>query len=128
MGNQSNHITIKAANNSVICLAQPRGTFRNSVHYRLQVGRRAANHPQDLARSGLLFLSLSNFTRLRVDGLFQLRERVFGRRGTPFLKRSRSALSARLLRAFFGSGFHKIEARSPDQIAQAMIFVYSAER
>jgi len=34
----------------------------------------------------------------------------------PFLKRLRSALSARLLRAFFGSGFHKIDARSPDQL------------
>ncbi len=77
-----------------------------------------------------MFLSLSNFTRLRVDGLFQLRERVFGRgrRGTPFLERSSSALSARLLRAFFGSEFHKIEARLVDQIAQAKVSIISAER
>jgi len=32
------------------------------------------------------------------------------------------------LRAFFGSGFHKIDAQSPDQIAQAKVSIISAER
>ncbi len=127
MGGPPKDVAINAVDDSIVCLTQPCGTLSDTVKHRLEISGRAGDHSQDFARSGLLFLSLSNFPRLRIDGLFQLRERVFGRRGTPFPKRSRSALSARLMRALFGSGFHKIEAQSPDQIAQAKISVYSAD-
>ncbi len=128
MSDPPKDVTINAVDDSIGCLAKPCGSFCYGIQDRLNVGRRAGDHTQDFARSGLLFLSLLNFPRLSIDSLFQRRERVFGRRGTPFLKRSRSALSARLLRAFFGSGFHKIEARSPDQIAHAKVSIISAER
>ncbi len=94
MGNQPNHGTIKAADNSIVCLTKPCGTLSDTVKHRLEISGRAGDHSQDFARSGLLFLSLSNFPRLSADGLFQLNERDFGKRGTLFLKRSRSALSA----------------------------------
>ncbi len=128
MSDPPEDVTINAVDDSIGCLAKPCGSFCYGIQDRLNVGRRAGDHTQDFARSGLLFLSLLNFPRLSVDGLFQLRERVFGRRGMPSQKGSRSALSVWLLRAFFGSGFHKIDARSPDQIAQAKISIISAER
>jgi hypothetical protein len=94
MSNAPKDVTLNAVDDSIGCLTQPCGTLCDCIKNWLEITRRAGDHSQDFARSGLLFLSLSNFPRLSVDGLFQFRERVFGKRGTPFLKWSRSALSA----------------------------------
>src|SRR5262245_55828184 len=61
MGYEPNHITIKAADKSVVCLTQPCGTLRNDIQHRLKIGRRARNHAQDFACGSLLLQRLPKF-------------------------------------------------------------------
>src|SRR5262249_40992875 len=61
MGYEPNHITIKAADKSVVCLSQPCGVLSYHVQHRLNVSRRACDNAQNLARSGLLLQRLLEF-------------------------------------------------------------------
>src|SRR5215475_6972780 len=54
MGYKPNHVTIKPADNSVVCLTQPCGTLRNYIQNWLYVRRRACDHTKDLTGGGLL--------------------------------------------------------------------------
>ncbi len=51
-------IAIHAKDGRVVRVAQPRRTLRHGVQHRLQVGRRAADHTQDLAGGRLLLQRL----------------------------------------------------------------------
>src|SRR5262245_31365580 len=54
MGHKPYHVTIKAADNSVVCLTQPCGTLGDHVQHRLKIGWRASDDTQDFTRSSLL--------------------------------------------------------------------------
>ena len=61
MGYKRHHVTIKAADNSVVCLTEPCGTLSHHIQYRLNIRRRTCNHTKDLARRGLLLQRLREF-------------------------------------------------------------------
>jgi len=44
MGYKPNHITIKPADNGIVCLTQPCGTLSDGVKHWLEVSWRAGNH------------------------------------------------------------------------------------
>src|SRR5687768_9397396 len=54
-------VTIKSKNLSVGCFTQPGGVLRDSIQYRLNIGRRAGNDAQDLTRGRLLLQRLLKF-------------------------------------------------------------------
>ena len=98
MGYKPNHVTIKAADKSVVCLTQPRGTLGDYVQHRLNIRRRTGDDPENLARRGLLVQCLAEFSRLRGDR-FLLRGDRFLLRGNRLLLRSYRFLQLR-------KGFH----------------------
>src|SRR5262249_27497170 len=72
------------------CVTESRSSLGNRIEYRLKLGRRARDHPQNLASRGLLLCPLAKFPRLRRDRLllcgdclFQYRDRLTGRRDRP---------------------------------------------
>ena len=54
-------ITVDAANNSVVCLTEPRGIFRDHIQHRLNIRRRAGDDAQYLARRRLLLQRFLEF-------------------------------------------------------------------
>src|SRR5215831_11527235 len=62
MGYKPNQVTIKAADNSIVCLTQPCSTLRNYIQNWLHVSRRAGNDAQDLTRGGLLLQRFGKVT------------------------------------------------------------------
>src|SRR5215813_14727743 len=62
MGYKPNHVTIKPADNSIVCLTQPCSTLRNYIQNWLHVSRRAGNDAQDLTRGGLLLQCFGKVT------------------------------------------------------------------
>src|SRR5262249_47453781 len=63
MGYEPNHVTINAADKSVVCLTQPRGILCNHLKHRLNIGRRACNNTQNFTRRGLLLQRLFEFLK-----------------------------------------------------------------
>ena len=59
-------ITDYAIDESVFRVAQPRRIFRNHIQHRLDIGRRAGDHTQDLARCGLLLQCFGEVTIARL--------------------------------------------------------------
>ena len=51
MGYKRHHVTIKAADNSVVCLTEPRGIFSYHIQYRLNIRRRAGDDTQEFHSS-----------------------------------------------------------------------------
>jgi hypothetical protein len=56
VGDELEKVALHAEDERVIGAADPGRVLCDGVHDRLEVGRRARDHPQDLARSGLLLL------------------------------------------------------------------------
>src|SRR5688572_17590327 len=56
-------ITIDAIDQSVWHVAQPCGSLGNSIHYRLNIRRRAGNDFEDLARRSLLLQRFGEFLK-----------------------------------------------------------------
>jgi hypothetical protein len=67
MGYEPNHVTIKAADKSVVCLTQPRGTLGYHVQYGLNIGRRTCDHTKDFACGSLLLQRLTEFRVRRFE-------------------------------------------------------------
>jgi hypothetical protein len=65
MGHENEAVAVTAEDAGLLRPAQPGGALRHGVENRLDVGRRAADHPQDLSRRRLLF-----------EGLFRLVEQA----------------------------------------------------
>src|SRR5439155_25573067 len=61
MGYKPNHVTIKPADNSVVCLTQPCSTLCNCIQNWLHVRRRAADDAEYLARRRLMLQRLPQF-------------------------------------------------------------------
>src|SRR5215470_15650262 len=71
-------IAIDTNDQSVGCIAQPRGAPCDSIKDRLKIRWRTGDDAQDLARCRLLLQSLSKFLRLRVEAFLQGRIRRGG--------------------------------------------------
>jgi len=54
MGYEPNDLTIKPADNGIVCLTQPCSTLSDGVKHWLKVSWRAGDYAQNLARSSLL--------------------------------------------------------------------------
>jgi hypothetical protein len=61
MGYKPDHVTIKPADNGIVCLTQTCGALRNHIQHRLNIRRRTGNDSQDLARRSLLLERLLKF-------------------------------------------------------------------
>src|SRR5215831_15073221 len=61
MGYEPNHVTIKAADKSVVCLTQPRGILCNHIKHWLNVRWRTGDYTQYFTRSRLLLQRLLEF-------------------------------------------------------------------
>jgi len=82
-------LTVVACNVAEVPIAQTHCALSNGVEDRLDIGRRSADHPQDLARRGLLFLQLHEARLEVVDPGALALPRVAGDRGLGFDLRPR---------------------------------------
>src|SRR5215831_12458369 len=58
MGDKPNHVTIKAADNSVVCLTQPCRGLCDHIQHRLNIRGRTSDDSQDFTRGSLSFQRL----------------------------------------------------------------------
>ena len=97
MGHKPNHVTIKAADNSVVCLTQPCGTLGDHVQYGLNIARRISDDTQDFTRRRLL---LQCFSELAIAVLNSLNSRTFSMAITAW---SAKVLTSSICRSVNGS-------------------------
>jgi hypothetical protein len=67
MGDHGKNITIDATDKSVTRVAQSRGTLRDHVQHRLNIRRRAGDHPQNVASRSELFQGFITFAPYGLD-------------------------------------------------------------
>ncbi len=60
VGNHLEHAAVHARDRRIVGLAQARRAFCHGIQYGLDIGRRARDHAQDFAGSGLLFKCLAD--------------------------------------------------------------------
>src|SRR5262245_8114396 len=101
-------LTVYPPHYSVGRITESCSSLGNRIEYRLELGRRARDHPQNVAGCGLLLRALANYLRLRRDRLLLRGDRLLQCRNRPSRRRGAS-----LHRGFLRGLFNHLVKKKP---------------